>query len=63
MARWTFRKAITRGPFRVSLSRRGAGVSIGFGPFRIGRGADGRTRLTTRVGPLHRTDTIPRRGR
>lgn len=58
MARWTFRKSKRYGPLHMSVSRGGVGVSIGFGPFRISRGADGKWRRTTRIGPIHRTDRI-----
>ena len=58
MSRWQFRKSKRVGPFRLSLSRRGVGASIGFGPFRISRGADGKWRRTTRLGPLYKTDRI-----
>jgi hypothetical protein len=42
-----FRKSIGRGPFRINLSKRGVGFSVGVRGFRIGRSATGRT--TTRV--------------
>ena len=58
MSRWQFRKSKRLGPLRLSLSRRGVGVSIGFGPFRFSRGADGKLRRTTRLGPLYKTDRI-----
>ena len=37
-----FRKSIGRGPFRVNLSKRGVGFSLGVRGFRIGRSATGR---------------------
>lgn len=58
MARWQFRKTKRFGPLRFSLSRRGVGASIGFGPFRLSRGADGKWRRTTRVGPLYKTERM-----
>lgn len=58
MARWQFRRTKSFGPFRFSLSRGGVGASIGFGPFRISRGADGKWRRTTRVAGLWKTERI-----
>lgn len=58
MARWQFRRTRSFGPLRLSLSRRGVGASIGFGPFRLSRGADGKWRRTTRVGPVYKTDRV-----
>lgn len=43
-----FRKSIGRGPFRINLSKRGVGFSVGVRGFRIGRSATGRN--TMRVG-------------
>jgi hypothetical protein len=42
-----FRKSIGRGPFRINLSKRGVGFSVGVRGLRIGRSANGR--LTTRA--------------
>lgn len=46
---WQFRKSKTFGPIRLSVSKRGLGVSAGAGPVRISQGADGKTRRTIRV--------------
>ena len=37
-----FRKSIGRGPFRINLSKRGIGFSVGVRGFRIGRSSTGR---------------------
>ena len=37
-----FRKSIGRGPFRINLSKRGVGFSVGVRGLRIGRSASGR---------------------
>ena len=37
-----FRKSIGRGPFRINLSKRGVGFSVGIPGLRIGRSATGR---------------------
>lgn len=37
-----FHKQFRRGPFRVSVTKKGAGVSVGSRGFRVGRSADGR---------------------
>lgn len=37
-----FRKSIGRGPFRINLSKRGVGFSVGVRGLRIGRSATGR---------------------
>ena len=37
-----FRRSKSFGPLRVTLSKRGLGVSAGAGPLRVGRGATGR---------------------
>ena len=42
-----FRKSIGRGPFRLNLSKRGVGFSVGVRGLRIGRSANGR--LNTRA--------------
>ncbi len=39
---WSFRRSINFGPFRVNLSRRGAGFSLGVRGFRVGKDAQGR---------------------
>ena len=38
---WRFRRAISSGPFRLNISRRGVGWSVGIPGFRYGRSADG----------------------
>lgn len=38
-----FRKSVGAGPFRVNLSRRGVGYSVGGKGLRVGRSATGRT--------------------
>ena len=38
---WSFRKSRNFGPFRINLSRRGVGWSIGRGGLRLGSGARG----------------------
>ncbi len=37
-----FRKSVNFGPFRVNLSQRGIGYSVGERGFRVGSGANGR---------------------
>lgn len=44
-----FRRSKSFGPFRVTLSKRGLGVSAGAGPIRIGRGATGRRTSSVRI--------------
>jgi len=46
---WSFRRSINFGPLRLNLGKRGIGTSVGAGPFRIGRSADGRTYRTFRI--------------
>ena len=38
-----FRKSIGRGPFRINLSKKGVGFSVGVRGLRIGRSSTGRT--------------------
>jgi hypothetical protein len=58
------RKSIRFGPLRLTFTRRGVSVSVGAGPLRISRGADGRTRRTIRYAPgVFETKTINRRKR
>ena len=38
---WRFRRVISAGPFRLNLSRRGAGWSVGIPGVRYGRSATG----------------------
>jgi hypothetical protein len=45
----TFRRSKSIGPFRLTLSKRGLGVSAGAGPLRIGRGATGRRTASFRL--------------
>ena len=44
-----FRRSKSFGPFRLTLSKRGLGVSAGAGPIRIGRGATGRRTTSIRI--------------
>lgn len=44
-----FRKSKKFGPVRLTASKKGLGISAGGGPFRVSRGADGKTRRTVRV--------------
>jgi hypothetical protein len=46
---WRFRKTKSFGPLRLSLTRRGVGASIGFGPLRYSLGPDGKIRRTRRI--------------
>lgn len=46
---WRFRKSINLGPFRINLSKKGAGVSAGLPGFRVGRDASGRTYSQTSI--------------
>ena len=46
---WSFRRSINLGPLRVNLGKRGVGTSVGAGPFRIGRSANGRTYRSFRI--------------
>lgn len=46
MGGWRYRKTKTAGPFRATLSRRGAGGSFGFRGFRVTRSATGRLYAT-----------------
>jgi hypothetical protein len=39
---WTFRRSFNLGPFRINLSRKGAGTSVGIHGFRVGQDASGR---------------------
>jgi hypothetical protein len=53
----TFRKSKKVGPFRFTLSNRGVSTSVGGGPLRISRAADGKLRRTVRVPGLGLYDT------
>ena len=44
-----FRRSKNIGPFRLTLSKRGLGVSAGAGPLRVGRGATGRRTTSFRI--------------
>jgi len=44
-----FRKSKSLGPFRFTLTNRGLSTSVGAGPLRLSRGADGKVRRTVRV--------------
>lgn len=44
-----FRKSKSFGGLRLTASKKGLGVSVGAGPFRISLGADGKMRRTVRV--------------
>ena len=44
-----FRRSKSFGPFRLTLSKRGLGVSAGAGPIHIGRGATGRRTSSVRI--------------
>ena len=46
---WSFRRSINLGPLRVNLGKRGVGTSVGAGPFRIGRSADGHAYRSFRI--------------
>jgi hypothetical protein len=39
---WSFRRSINLGPFRINLSKKGAGFSVGGRGFRAGRDSQGR---------------------
>lgn len=45
----TFRRSKNVGPFRLTLSKRGLGVSAGAGPLRVGRSATGRLTTSLRI--------------
>ena len=38
---WRFRRVVSKGPFRLNVSRRGAGWSVGIPGLRYGRSAGG----------------------
>ncbi|HZQ79168.1 MAG TPA: DUF4236 domain-containing protein [Acidimicrobiia bacterium] len=44
-----FRRSKSFGPFRLTLSKRGLGASLGAGPIRVGRGASGRRTTSVRL--------------
>lgn len=43
---FSFRRSKKLGPFRLTLSKRGVGVSVGRRPVRLTRSPTGRTRVT-----------------
>jgi hypothetical protein len=57
MSGWNFRKSLglLGGLVRLTATKRGVSTSVGRGPLRVGRGADGRYRATVRVGPFWKT--------
>lgn len=59
---WQLRRTTTFGPIRLTLTRRGVGASIGFGPLRWSLGPDGKVRRTVRVPGtgVYRTDVVRR---
>lgn len=44
-----YRKSKKVGPFRLTVSQRGISTSVGAGPLRVSRGADGKVRRTVRL--------------
>lgn len=46
---WSYRKAIRMGPFRINLSKKGVGHSVGARGARYTRSADGRRQVTFRI--------------
>lgn len=46
---FVFRRSKNVGPFRLTMSRRGLGLSAGAGPLRVGRGTTGRRTLSFRL--------------
>lgn len=56
----TFRKSRSLGPFRLTLTPRGLGVSVGVGPFRLSRGATGRRRASVGAGGVRYTRKVGR---
>lgn len=60
MSAWQWRRSKSFGPLRVSVSKRGVGASIGFGPVRFSLGADGKIRRTIRIPGtgVRRTDEV-----
>lgn len=52
-----FRRSKKIGPFRLTVSKSGLGISAGGGPLRISRGADGRIRRTIRLPGTGISDT------
>ena len=52
-----FRKSKSFGPVRLTFSKRGLSTSVGAGPLRVSRGADGTWRRTVRVPDVGISDT------
>lgn len=52
-----FRRSKKIGPFRLTVSKSGLGISAGAGPLRISRGADGKVRRTIRLPGTGISDT------
>lgn len=46
---FVFRRSKNVGPLRLTICRRGLGLSAGAGPLRVGRGATGRRTLSFRL--------------
>ena len=44
-----YRRSKKIGPFRITMTQRGVSTSVGAGPFRISKGADGKVRRTVRI--------------
>lgn len=59
---WRWRKSFGRGPFRISMSRRGIGWSLGIPGLRFGRSPDGRTCMSQGIPGtgLYRIKYFPR---
>lgn len=55
---WSFRKSKKVGPFRFSIGKRSASVSVGGPMGRITVNSDGRATVSTGVGPFRFTDRI-----
>jgi hypothetical protein len=49
MGVWQWRKSFGRGPFRINLSKRGVGYSVGIPGLRLGRSAAGRTYVSESI--------------
>jgi hypothetical protein len=61
---WQYRRSISAGPFRLNLSRRGMGYSVGVGGFRVGVRPDGRRYRSISIPGtgLYRRDSLPAGG-
>lgn len=46
---WNWRKRINLGPFRINLSKKGLGYSVGVPGFRVGKDAVGRDYTQTSI--------------